>query len=446
MTSSNTNWTEEHRLIAVDPRHTIEQAARLTGRSYSAIRHQRYQATLKAKADLRNITQEAPPVTGYPEPVTGSEAPVTRPEPTYEEDMEAAESGHWKQRFAILQGKYRKALAENSVVNQLVQEIRSVAPTSYDPAPAVVSNRSEDHGTPQSAFLMLSDTHVGKVIDPNQTLGFGGYNFGLYLKRLKYLEESVISIKENHTTTHIEELVVAILGDMLDGALNHGVEAGQRSPLFNQYYGAAHATAQFLRNLSAHFPVIRIKTVVGNHTRWQTQRKMPTENRFSNLDMFYYALVQALVSDIKNIDFRLDAQPFSVFKVQGFVFHAAHGDHLRGGDQGLGIPSRAVAREISAKTQLYMKHGQQAPHYYVTGHLHREIILPHTLGDYTVNGGFPGVDNYGLSENFSAVDPSQRFFFVHPKYGKTAEYGLSLKHADCMDKPTYTIPEGFACE
>ncbi len=486
MTSSTKTWDPEQIKIAIDPRYTIEQAARLTGRSYAAVRHQRYQARLAQKAPgtdsgLKENGHEAccgvnagpkvcscivgqPGQTGFPGdyidlndpnlpilhgnqlPPSVGIAPEEEEEKTYEEDLEFSQSEHWQKRFNILAGKYRKALAANSVVNQLVAEIKAVAPTSYDPAPAIVTTRGDNHGTPQSAFLLLSDTHVGKVVEPSQTLGFGGYNFDIFVRRLKYLEESVISIRENHTTTHIEELVVAILGDMLDGALNHGVEAGQRSPLFNQYYGAAHAIAQFLRNLAAHFPVIRIKTVVGNHTRWQNQRKMPTENRFSNLDQFLYALVQALVADIQNIKFQLDTQPFNVFKVQGFTFHAAHGDHLRGGDQGLGIPSRAVARELSAKAQLYMKHGKQAPHYYVTGHLHREIVLPHTLGDYTVNGGFPGVDNYGLSENFSAVDPSQRFFFVHPKYGKTAEYGLSLKHADALDLKPYTIPEGFACE
>lgn len=292
-------------------------------------------------------------------------------------------------------------------------------------------------------MLLFSDTHVGQIVDSAQTLGFGEYNFEVFLARLKYLEESTLSIVSNHTTVAVEELIVAMLGDFLHGNLNHAVEAGQHITLFTQYYSAGHAIAQFLRNLAPRFPKLRIKTVVGNHTRWSNQKKMPTENRFSNLDMFLYALVEALTRDVKNIEWDLNMQPFALFEVQGFTFHAAHGDHWRGGDKALGIPNHAIGRELSTKAQLFAKHARQAPHYYLAGHLHRGIQLPHALGEVIVNGGFPGLDNYALAENFNPVDPMQRLMFVHPKYGRTAEYPLTLKFAKVTGKRPYEIPEAF---
>lgn len=365
---------------------------------------------------------------------------------TYEADKAGA-SGEaaWQRRYEELDRKYRRALHENSVVDQVVAEILSVAPRSYSPLPPVVSGRKSS-GSAQSAVLLLSDTHVGLRVRPDQTLGFGEYSFPIFLNRLKYLEESVLSILKNHTTAKTDELVVAMLGDMLDGALMHGAEAKQRNTLFAQFYGAGHALAQFLRNIAPHVPKIRIKTVVGNHPRWQNQKHTPTDNRYSNLDMFLYALIEALTKDIKNIEWSLDCQPFSIFDVKGWIFHAAHGDHLRGGDKALGIPNHAVGREVSMKTQLFAKHGLVAPHYYIMGHLHRDIRLPHATGDVTVNGGFPGLDTYALTGNFNPVDPTQRFFFIHPKYGKTAEYNLSLKFAEVTAKAPYTIPSAFPLE
>jgi hypothetical protein len=416
------NWTDAE-VDALGSGANTAELARSLGRSRSTVWQARKRLGLLGSL----VTDGLPPV-------------------TYEGDKERATGDLWRVKFNELSAKYQKALKEQSVVEQLVGEIKDIAPKSYKSAPAITKLRPRNHGTPQSAMLLFSDTHVGKDIRPDQTLGFGNYNFDVFLARLKYLEESVISIRENHTTTEISELVIAMLGDMLDGALNHGVEAGQRVTLFSQFYGASHAVAQFLRNLAPHFPKLRIKTVVGNHTRWMNQRKMPTENRFSNLDQFFYAMVQSLVHDIPNINFDLDCQPFSIFEVQGFTFHAAHGDHLRGGDKAMGIPNHAIAREISTKTQLFGKHGRQAPHYYVTGHLHRGIVLPHALGDVTINGGFPGLDNYGLAENFNPVDPSQRLFFMHPKYGKTAEYDLSLKWAKTYAERPYTIPGNFPME
>ncbi len=256
----------------------------------------------------------------------------------------------------------------------------------------------------------------------------------------------MLSILENHTTVKIDELVIAMLGDMLHGALNHGVEAGQHTTLFAQYYNAGHAIAQFLRVLAARVPKIRIHTVVGNHTRFANQHKMPTENRYSNLDMFLYALTEALTSDLKNVQWNLNQQPFSIFEVQGFVCRAAHGDHLKGGDKALGIPNHAIAREISTTSQLFGKHDRQAPHYYFTGHLHRGIQLPHALGEVIINGGFPGLDNYALAGNFNPVDAMQRLLFMHPRYGRTAEYPLTLKFAEVKEEPPYNLPEGFSIE
>lgn len=371
---------------------------------------------------------------------------VTKPEADYDEDRGRSSNEVWRKKYTELNRKYGKALAETSLVDQLVNEISDLAPRSYAPLPAVKTFRPKSKSTAQSAVLLFSDSHVGKVILPSQTLGFGEYNFPTYLARLKYLEESVLSILENHTTMHIDELVVAMLGDMLDGALAHSSEAGQRNTLFSQFYNSGHATAQFLRILASHVPKIRVKTVVGNHTRWMNQKKMPTENRYSNLDMFYYALVEALTKDIPNIEWDLNAQPFALFKVQGFTFHAAHGDHLRGGDKTMGIPNHAIGREISTKTQLFAKHHLQAPEYYVCGHLHRGIQLPHALGDVTINGGFPGLDNYALAENFNPVDPTQQLFFIHPKFGKTAEYKLSLKFSQVTKTSPYVLPVGFPIE
>lgn len=413
-------WSDsEIKLLGTKPDN--ELAAQL-GRSYTSVRVARMRRAI---------------------PAFNSNDPAK--ETTFEQDRLSSDSNVWRSRYAQLERKYSRALQENSVVAQLVEEIKDCAPRSYSPLPPVEFPERHSSSS-QSAVLQFSDTHAGKVVLPQQTLGFGGYNFPTFLARLKYMETSLLSICKNHTTVPIDELVIAMLGDMLDGNLSHAVEAGQRNTLFTQYFNAGHAIAQLFRNLAAHFPKVVIKTCVGNHTRWGTQKKMPTENRYSNLDQFLYALVQALVKDIPNIEFTLDAQPFALFDVKGFLFHAAHGDHWRGGDKNLGIPNHAIGREISTKAQLFGKHGKKSPDFYLVGHLHREITIPHATGSVLINGGFPGLDNYALMENFNPVDPTQKLFFVHRKYGKTAEYSLSLKFAKVTSEAPYTLPPNFTAE
>jgi len=361
---------------------------------------------------------------------------------TYEQDLDRTQSGSLERAYTELTKKYEKALKANSAVNQLVENIVACAPKSYQTAPRIITARKGSGETPQSAMLLLSDTHIGQIVDPAQTLSYGGYNFQTFLARLKYLEESTLSIVKNHQVARTEELVVAMLGDMLHGALTHSVEAGQKNDLFTQYFNGAHAVAQFLRNLAAHIPSIRVKTVVGNHPRWGTQHKMPTDQRYSNGDQFFYALIQALVRDINIIDFPLDKQPMSLFEVQNHRFLALHGDTLKGGGTA-GIPALAYAKEVSARSQMFAAMGEKPVNYYISGHIHKPVSLPHTSGACLTNGAFVGADGYTMAAAFVPVEPQQRLFFVHPKHGITAEYCLSLKWATVTEKAPYNLPAGF---
>lgn len=413
-------WTEKALSIINGPLTNVDAGERL-GLSETAVRRKR------KKLGIKRI-----------ETVDAVEAT------TVAEDVEKHDEQYWKDRHAALSKKYDKLAKAESVVDRLVSQIASMAPVSYRPAlPITKSAKKEERGRAQSAVLLFSDTHIGKTTSPKQTLAFGEYNFATFLARLKYMEEAVLSITRNHVSTAVPELVIPMLGDMLDGTLEHSNEVGQLDPVFNQFYCGAHAIAQFLCNLAPHFPQVRIYDVVGNHTRFQNQKRMPTKNRFSNFDKFLYALVRELIRDIPNIQWTLDAQPYAIFDVQGFTFFAAHGDSLRGGDRNLGIPNHAVGRLVSTASQLMTKYKRPAPNYYLVGHLHRNITLPHATGSFIVNGGFPGVDEFGLSEMFTPADPSQKLFFIHPQYGRTASYDISLKFAQVSEEVPYTIPTEF---
>lgn len=399
---------------------SLPEISKALDRSYSSV---------ETKARRNGITRAVKQVAEKPSTVT--------------EDLQEHDDAFWKREHASLAKKYQVLLKAENAVDRMVERVAGMAPLSYAALPPVWKSTRRSAGKPQSAVLLLSDTHIGKEVTPGQTLSFGSYGFPMFMARLKYLEESIISIVQNHVTTAVPDLTVAMLGDMLDGALKHSNEVGQVDPVFNQFFCGAHALAQFLRNLAPHFPRIIIKDVVGNHTRYQDQHRMPTKNRHSNFDKFLYAMIGALVRDIPTIEWTLDAQPYQIFDVQGFTFFAAHGDTMRGGDKTLGVPNHAFGRLVSTATQLMNKYSQKAPNYYVIGHLHRDIVLPHATGSILVNGGFPGVDEFGLGEMFTPADPSQKFFFVHPQYGKTATYDISLKFAEVTGKVPYSVPGEF---
>jgi len=184
-----------------------------------------------------------------------------------------------------------------------------------------------------------------------------------------------------------------------------------------------------------------ISYFTGN-TRNENQKKMPTKNRFSNLDMFLYAYCEALTADIDNIEWNLNMEPFQYFTVKNSVFFAAHGDHLRGGDRALGIPSHALGRQLSNMCQMLGKRGDVNPDYYCFGHFHREMTLPHAKGKIFINGAFPGADEYAMSQNFASPDPEQKLLLIHPKHKMTANWPIYLGHAK-EGSSAYVVPREF---
>lgn len=359
------------------------------------------------------------------------------------EEDDPSRVAFWKRQFKHLETEVNKLREVHAIDELLIERIVDVAPNSYPTPKTVPLKHVSGKGTPQSAFLCFSDTHIGKVVTKEQTLGFGEYNFEIFLRRLFRLECAVTSILHDHTTTEVPEIVVAMIGDMLDGGLTHSAEVGQLNTKFEQFYSAGHAISQMLTRLSALAP-LRIYTAVGNHTRWDFQKKVPCKNRYSNLDNFLYAYLQALTKDNKRITWNIDKQPFAVFEVQGHVFYAGHGDHLKGGDKALGIPAHSIGRALSSTTQTFSMEGRVSPSYYAFAHFHKSITLPHAKGNIIVNGGFPGVDEFGTIAGFTPAQPTQHFSLVHPKFGKTATYDIGLDFGDGIPHQ-YELPDNFKC-
>ena len=352
---------------------------------------------------------------------------------------------YWRKRAGELEKALAKAEQSQTAVEVLCEHVLEMAPKSYQPMPNVVRDCAVRIPTssPQSAVALFSDTHIGAIVHKEQTLGLGHYNFEIFLRRLARFGRSIRSILKDHTTTQISELVVPILGDMIDGALSHSAESGQPNTILAQFYAGGHAIAQFLRDLSDLAPM-RVYGCVGNHTRWQNQHRMPSKNRNSNMDMLLYLYVQALTRDIPKIQWNLNWQPFAVFDVQGYTMYCGHGDNLRGGDKALGIPAHAMGRMVSTTSQLFTREDMPAPHYYCVGHLHRPISVPHSRGEVIVNGAFPGIDGFALGEYFNSSYPSQKFWLMHPKFGRSATCDLRLDIGD--ETPHgYNLPEVFPC-
>lgn len=384
----------------------------------------------------------------YKQAAVPKEDPVVK-ENTIEEDISASKE---KIEYSQLKGvakKYETLVAEVYKSRQMHEEIRDIIASSLkdklvihqQPAP----KRSNSKST-EDAVLVLSDSHFGKIVDPAQTSGFGHYNPAIAVKRCQHIQSAVSRLITNNIDSPIQTLHIFLLGDLVEGMLNHAEECPDRLLVVDQVQLAALSFYQLILNLAAVIPNIKITGMVGNHGRWPNQKKMPTSDRYSNLDGVVIEWISSLISasGLKNVSCNLGTSIHEFVDIRGWRFCLSHGDHLKGGDKALGVPSHSIGREISAMTSRLASSGQKVPDYYIVGDKHRPIELPTATGKYIINGAWVGVDTYSMSGNFSPNRPQQLFFGVHDRYGKSWSYDIALDEHLLEDKIDYNYPPRIA--
>ncbi len=205
--------------------------------------------------------------------------------------------------------------------------------------------------------------------------------------------------------------------------------------MVEQFSVASFTLFEALARLSAAVPHVHVYGVCGNHGRWPHQRRMPTENRYSNFDSLVYSALQAMASAAKipNLHFHLRTESRQIIEVGRFRIHAQHGDEIRGGD----LPLRGIQSEVYNSTLRRTMNGRARIDYWVLGHLHRSATLPLADGNVIVNGSFVGLDSYAM--RFAPTSASQTLFWL-ANQGKTLQRDIRLQAAPVPAELPFSIP------
>ncbi len=337
--------------------------------------------------------------------------------PTIEEDIVEARRTHREKESKAATDRYHRLLARVSAEREVIEDFKRVAEEALTDGvfkieiPALKLKGPTGVGQDEEAVLVISDSHVGKLVFPDKTTGFGNYNPAIFLAKLAFLEKTVTRLLRENVANPVRTLNILFLGDLIEGMLNHAEEIPNRWLVVDQCLLASTALYQFVARLAQVVPNVVCRGVGGNHARWGTQKKPPTANRYSNFDFIVLGQIQALLAAAGpgNVEFRLEENAFQVFDIYDWRFKIAHGDHLKGGDKAMGTPSHSMGREINATTQRYNAIGQKAPDYYLCGDKHRFVGASTATGRYLINGAWFSDDEYALHENFSPCQPFQHF-------------------------------------
>ena len=327
---------------------------------------------------------------------------------------EAVEAERERREVEYWRTLYREAVARIADQEELVARIAEAVAVRR-PAPRLrPRSRDDSHRPRREAVLMLSDWQLGELVTEDETAGSNAYSWSVAERRVERLVDAVTgSIRQQRRAYSVERLVVAMLGDMVEG---HEVYTGQSWALEKDAArqvldgaGLLGAALSAIVEGLGDGTIIDVYAVAGNHGRPGGRRAGHLPPTLS-WDLLLYELVRREVSALPLREFAVESSGRLLFAAAGHVCLATHGDEVRGWG---GIPwyglDRAHGRLVQELETLFV--------YWLLGHWHASATLPGSRGCRVVNGTLVGANALTTRAVLPTSAPSQTLLYLSPELG-----------------------------
>lgn len=349
------------------------------------------------------------------------EAVQQKPFEQYEESQEQL----WQSQRQIilnentnLRKRNQQLRALNAIVIEAVETSMARLP-HFPPPPKHKTGKRR----PESANLLLSDIHIGEVVKAEDVAGLGEYNWETMLGRMDLLCHSVLSIAEiERAARPIDVLNIYGLGDWVT---NEDIYIGQGRDidriLVDQLFEGSEALVQKLfMPFLERFAEVRFFSVYGNHGRLSGKKGVKAKR--SNADYILAHIIRLRLQAIEHFKPYIATSPFMGFvlpEAPDFSHLIVHGDEIR---SYLSLPyyglERYTRKMISATSIVW--------DYVYLGHFHQAAQIDLSHGTTVINGSWVGPTEYSVTKLQAAAQPKQVFFGMHPEWGRTWNYNISL--------------------
>lgn len=331
------------------------------------------------------------------------------PEKQFQLDMEKIRLHHQEKGT---DKKYQVAIKEIMRLRDENEQLADLKGTvsSYE----IKAKTSKKHEA--TAFAILSDLHIEENVKPESVDGANEFNLRIAKSRIEAFFRNVVKLTtKEQQDTHIDTLVLAILGDLISGNIHDELmESCEVPPVEAAILAQNFITSGIEYILKNTTLDIIIPTCCGNHSRITSQVHVSTEQG-NSLEWMIYSNLAGYFAKEKRVKFILSKSYFTWVKVYEFDirFHHGHAMKFGGGIGGLTIPVlKAIARYDLAK-KAYLD---------VFGHVH----TPLDGGKFISNGCLIGDTPYGKRLGFTGR-PQQQFFLIDKHYGKTGVFPVFLE-------------------
>ena len=309
------------------------------------------------------------------------------------------ETKQTNKKYKIVQEQLKDAIATIDAYKKLEENHETTEIKSFS---------EESEVTP---VISTGDWHLAKIIKGENVNFLNSYTPEIAKKRAeKFFVNSVRLIKLAEQSSKVNNVVVGLLGDFIEGQLRE--ESMQNNAMLPmEELVLAHSILSagikyLLDNTDVKKFIFHCHT--GNHARTTKKIHISTETGNSLESVLYYFLKNEFANN-NRVEFVIPTGYFSYADINGYVIRFSHGWAIRyaGGIGGLFIPA---FKKISQWNKA--KHADLD----VFQHFHQQK----DGGNFICGGSLCGYDDFALSIGADFEVPQQLFFLVdHKRKQKT---------------------------
>jgi len=313
--------------------------------------------------------------------------------------------GSLDKRLKTTDGKYQQVLKQNQLLQEQIDAIKVVGDANL-----YTINTTSSGTTEATAVIVASDFHWAETVHAGNVNNKNEYSTKIAKARAeKFFVNSVKLLNIFKTHSEIDTLVLALLGDFINGELRDEAMQNNGELTMNELIGVQESLLSGIQFILDNTNVnLIIPCHSGNHGRVTKKVNISTEAGNSLEYVMYHMLARHFVSE-KRVKFIIPTSYHSFLNINGFVIRFSHGHAIKynGGVGGIYI---SVNKAISQWNKV--EHADLD----VFAHFHQM----RDGGNFICNGSLIGWNEFA---NFIKADfekPKQAFFLVdHKRKEKT---------------------------
>ncbi len=346
---------------------------------------------------------------GLPPVKVNSQNRDLTPEQEIERDVKV---GSLSKNLKKTDSKYRVMLQENEELQKQIDAIKVISDVNTYQITTKKSGTKE-----ATAVAVASDWHWAETVHSDNVNGLNEFNTTIAKQRAEKFFVNVVTLLEIFQAhSHIENLVLALLGDFINGELREEAIQNNGELTMDELLGVSEVLASGIKYILDN---TKVKLIIpchsGNHARVTRKIHVATESGNSLEYVMYHMLARQFKGN-KRVQFIIPTSYHSFLDVAGYTIRFSHGHALRynGGVGGISIcVNKAIAQWNKARRADLD----------VFGHFHQV----RDLGSAVCNGSLIGWNEYA---NFIKADyetAKQIFFLVdHQRKEKTVTTPIFL--------------------